>query len=350
MQHSSHDPAFKRLFAHPELVLGLLALVPNCPIDGAIAVDRVNCSFVSSSDRQRYADMVWRVDGPVAPFYVLVEFQASIDRQMAQRMKVYFGLLSQDLGAQKKRELLDLLPVVVYSGRRKWPSAVQARADWLKSYQEGKVYFLIDEDVAGNSVIGEVIRLVRGDSLAEIVTSTRRLLAWPMASEELKSDVCSIAGERAALYGSNLEAIMEDDAVVRVPPDLTPEEKRDVLEMFRTIYMTLKDTPKVKRMIEARAEARRKGEAEGRRNGRREGRQEGRQEGVQEGRAEVLRELLTEACERDGFSGPDQNNIIAAASTAQLERWVQRLVAGEKLNEVLDEGRPVPPRRNGPEK
>jgi hypothetical protein len=39
---------------------------------------------------------------------------------MMQRMKVYSGLLTQDLGAQHKRELFDLLPVVVYSGHRKY--------------------------------------------------------------------------------------------------------------------------------------------------------------------------------------------------------------------------------------
>jgi len=338
--HLSHDSAFKRLFAHPELVRALLALVPECPVGAEFALERVNCSFVSTSDRQRYADMVWRVDSPPTPFYVLLEFQASIDRQMMQRMKVYSGLLSQDLGAQHKRELLDLLPVVVYSGYRKWPNAIEAKADWLRSYQEGKVYFLIDEKSAGDSVIGDVIRLVRGDSLAEIATSVRALLAYPNASEGLKMEVCSIAGERAAIHGSNLEAIMEDTAKEQISPELTPEEKRSVFEMFRTIYMTLKDTPEVRRMDEARSAARRQGLEDGLEEGRKKGRQEGRQEGRREGRSDAMRALLVKACERDGSAQPELMQMIANANAVRLETWVDRWIAGEKLEKFLGEEGP----------
>ena len=321
--HLSHDPAFKRLFAYPELVRALLALVPECPTGTEIVLERVNCSFVSSTDRQRYADMVWRVVSPLMQFYVLVEFQASIDRLMMQRMKVYSGLLSQDLGAQHKRELLDLLPVVVYSGHRKWPNAVRAKASWLRSYQEGKVYFLVDEEVAGDSVIGDVIRLVRGDSLAEIVASVSALLSWPLASAGLKIEVCSIAAERVAIHGSSLEEIMEDVAMEGAPAALTLEEKKLLFEMFQTIYMTLKDTPEFKRMDEARSDARRQGQ------------EEGLQKGRQEGRVDAMRALLAKACERAGLVQPELMGIIANADAIQLEGWADRWMSGEKLEEMF---------------
>lgn len=320
----SHDLAFKRLLAHPELVRTLLSLVPGCPAGVMTALERVNCSFVSTSDRQRYADMVWRVECPPAPFYALLEFQSSFDRQMAQRMKVYSGLLSQDLGAQHKRELLDVLPVVVYSGSRKWPIAMKGAASWLRPFQEDKVYCLIDEERAGNSVIGHVIRLVRGESLAEIGAAVRALLAWPMASENLRYDVCSIGNERAAAYGSNLEEIMEDDATSNLSLELSDEDKRSVIEMYRVMYMTLKDTPEAKRNSKILAKAR----------------NEGAQEGRQEGRADVLRRLLGNACERDGILPQVKQRLFANADVHQMERWVERLMAGEKLEDVLGDGSP----------
>jgi len=202
------------------------------------------------------------------------------------------------------------------------------------------VYFLIDEKSAGDSVIGDVIRLVRGDSLAEIATSVRALLAYPNASEGLKMEVCSIAGERAAIHGSNLEAIMEDTAKEQISPELTPEEKRSVFEMFRTIYMTLKDTPEVRRMDEARSAARRQGLEDGLEEGRKKGRQEGRQEGRREGRSDAMRALLVKACERDGSAQPELMQMIANANAVRLETWVDRWIAGEKLEKFLGEEGP----------
>lgn len=150
--------------------------------------------------------MVWRVDCPSGPFYALIELQSTFDRNMRQRMKVYGGLLSQDLCAQhKERELLDVLPVVGYSGRRKWSRASRGAAKWLRPFQEGKAYFLIDEELAGDARIGDVIRLVRGDALAEVTRAARALLAWPMASDSLRKEVGSIANERAEVFGSTLD-------------------------------------------------------------------------------------------------------------------------------------------------
>jgi predicted transposase YdaD len=330
--HISHDAACKRLFAHPELVCSLLGLVPGCPVKEAALLEKVNCSFVSASDRQRNADMVWRVDFRKSSFYALVEFQSSPDWQMDQRMKVYAGLLSQDLRAQHKRELFHLLPVVVYSGRQKWHMPAKRPPSWLKRFQDGMVYFLIDEERAGDSVIGDVIRLVRGDALAGIAASVRHLLAWPMASEELRQDVCSVGNERAAVFGANLEDIMEDEAMAKISPELTAEEKRSVVEMYRLMYMTMKDTPELKKLAETWAD--------GRNAGVNEGREEGRQEGLQEGRAEAFRDLL-DSVGRGGRDLPHAKNMaIANADVAQLENWVRRVLAGEKLEDVLAEGSP----------
>jgi len=128
--------------------------------------------------------MVWRVYCEESFFYLLLEFQSTVDRQMTQRMRVYSGLLSQDLYAQHKiAEPFNLLPVVVYSGCRKWTSANAGVLAWLKPLQEEQVYVLIDEESAGDSIIGDVIRLVRTDTLAAVVQSQNVLLAWPMASD-----------------------------------------------------------------------------------------------------------------------------------------------------------------------
>ncbi|HEY0585170.1 MAG TPA: Rpn family recombination-promoting nuclease/putative transposase [Pseudoduganella sp.] len=323
-----HDPAFKLVFSYPELVKSLLELIPECPAKSATGFERLNCSFTSSSERQRNSDMVWRVYCQESFFYLLLEFQSTVDRQMTQRMRVYSGLLSQDLYAQHKNtEPLNLLPVVVYSGARKWRSTNAAVLKWLKPLQEGKVYVLIDEESAGGSIIGDVIRLVRADTLSDVVRSQNALLAWPMASEGLRQEVIKVASERMTFFGANREAIMNEDVHVADRKEFTEEEHALIREYILGVYNAAKEIPEFKRIVEARLEAKR------------EGALEGRLEGREEGRTEAFRAMLSKACDQRVISERLVRRI-ANADIGQLESWLDGLVAGENLEKLLGEGGP----------
>jgi hypothetical protein len=78
--------------------------------------------------------------------------------------------------------------------------------------------------------------------------------------------------------------------------------------------------PEVKRMLQAKAEA--------------------RLEGREEGRADVLRDLLIMACEQQGHMRLGQRAAIAHAGAAQMKIWLGRLISGEKLEAMLEEGGP----------
>ena len=347
-----HDSALKLVFGYPELVQSLLELVPECPALRATGFERLNCSFISSSERQRNADMVWRVWCQESFFYLLIEFQSTVDPQMTQRMRVYSGLLSQDLHAQHKNtEPFNLLPVVVYSGCRKWTSANAAVLAWLKPLQEEKVYVLIDEESAGDSIIGDVIRLVRADTLDDVLRSQKALLAWPLASDGLRRDILKVAGERMTLFGSNQEAIMNEHVQVEGRREFTEEEHALMREYILDVYNAAKNIPEFKRVAEARAAARREGREEGRAEGREEGREKGREEGREEGRevgreegreegrTEVFRAVLTKACNQR--AGAERFAAqIACADLRQLESWWDKLIADGNLEELLGEGGP----------
>jgi flagellar biosynthesis/type III secretory pathway protein FliH len=139
-----------------------------------------------------------------------------------------------------------------------------------------------------------------------------------------------------------MEVFMKERSV-KVPPDVSPELKQRVFEMYLSICETLKDTPEVRRMMRAREEARRAGEEEGRMIGVRKGREiglqrglrEGRQEGRQEGRAEAFRALLSKQCIQRS-AGDRYAQKIENADSEQLERWLSRLLAGEELQDVLE--------------
>jgi predicted transposase YdaD len=98
----THDPAYKTLYAHPELVADLIRGFVHEPWVEEIdftTLERVNASYVSPDWQERTGDLVWKVRLRQTTLYVclLFEFQSQPDAWMAARMLVYAGLLYQDL-------------------------------------------------------------------------------------------------------------------------------------------------------------------------------------------------------------------------------------------------------------
>lgn len=129
---TSHDSLFRELFAHPESMRELLtSFFPQdwtAQLDLA-SLERVNGSYVAGDGAQRHSDMVWRIllAGRWLYLYLLLEFQSAPDPWMALRMRVYSGLLHQDL--IKRHELPasgrlpPILPMVLYTGQKPWRAA-----------------------------------------------------------------------------------------------------------------------------------------------------------------------------------------------------------------------------------
>ena len=87
---------------------------------------------------------------------------------------------------------------------------------------------------------------------------------------------------------------------------------------------------------EGRAEGRQEGRAEGRQEGRQEGRAEGRQEGRAEGRQETLVKMLVKQLTlKFGEPSTAQMARIEAASEAELEHCVERILTAETIEAVL---------------
>lgn len=77
-----------------------------------------------------------------------------------------------------------------------------------------------------------------------------------------------------------------------------------------------------------------RGLRKGLRQGRELGREQGREQGRVQGRVEVLREMLGKACLLHG-AGEFSSSKIANADSMQLESWLQRVIAGERLEDLL---------------
>ena len=138
------DAAWKRLFALPAMIEHLLhAVAPELArrLDFT-AMEQLAANWARPTGgadprpgAQRYADAVWRIryaGADVAHTLVLLlEFQSTVDPDMAARTLAYTGLLREHLRRQDRLDPdggLRTLAVVVYSGSKPWSAAGAAGA------------------------------------------------------------------------------------------------------------------------------------------------------------------------------------------------------------------------------
>jgi predicted transposase YdaD len=124
-----HDASYKLLFSHARMVEDLLrGFVHEAWVREVdfTSLERVSGSYVSEDLRDREDDMIWRVRWGAEWLYIylLLEFQATVDRYMAVRLMVYVGLLWQSLIQARtlspSGKLPPVVPIVLYNGRRRW--------------------------------------------------------------------------------------------------------------------------------------------------------------------------------------------------------------------------------------
>ena len=149
------DAAWKRLFALPTMVEHLLrAVAPElaCRLDFT-AMEQLAANWTRPTGgadprtgtrptggagphpgAQRYADAVWRIryaGADARTLVLLLEFQSTVDPDMAARVLAYTSLLREHLRRQGKFDRdggLRTLAVVVYSGSKPWSAADAADA------------------------------------------------------------------------------------------------------------------------------------------------------------------------------------------------------------------------------
>lgn len=113
-------------------------------------------ALLSQKLQERHADIVWQartIDGGQACLLLHIEHQSRPDKDMALRMMSYRALLYESLrrAADKRKPLPALIPVVLYSGTRRWKAVRDVRCliepvhESLEIFQPKLEYLLVDE-------------------------------------------------------------------------------------------------------------------------------------------------------------------------------------------------------------
>lgn len=363
---ADHDTGYKQLFAHPELMRDLLrGFVPYAWAKDleVAAFERVNASYVGDNGEHRHDDMVWRlrVGGECIYVYLLLEFQSSCDRWMALRMQVYIGLLYQDLLKQRKLKrsgkLPPVLPIVLYSGRRRWTASDSLsglrlpQPEGLALFQPELKYLLIDQrkvgaglDVAERNIVAALFSLERARSrraCAEVVNSVgewlqagstqplrRSILHWLSSCMQRKERGSDFSLEEEFSMGN----LSLDEWMESVIEDRKAREKKREQE----IQAKAEAEGLARGMARGQALGIAVGKAEGKVEGMSEGRAEGKAEGRELGRREVLRRTVERLLERQPYPVPPRVSLqIESADSRQLEEWLDRLLDGASAQELF---------------
>ena len=156
------DSTYKSLFKDPEMVASLLRELVNLDLAEELdfsSLRLLSGDYVTDDLRQRFNDVVWRVQWKNSDEYVIImmEFQSSVDPWMAMRAEEYAMLLLRDLTKQgvvnPRIGVPPVLPIVIYTGEGKWTAAKEVSelvapqppaAKRLLAYLRHRRYVLID--------------------------------------------------------------------------------------------------------------------------------------------------------------------------------------------------------------
>ena len=300
------DASYKLLFSAPEVVRDLvLGFIPDEWLHSLdyTTLEKVPGSYVTDDLRHRADDVIWRVkaDGEWVYLYLLIEFQSRVDAWMSVRMMTYVGLLYQDLIRRKEvlkgKKLPPVLPIVLYNGDAKWTAAtdiadlIPKAPGLVAKYLPKLSYLLIDENQYAEADLAGL----------------RNLMAAVIRFE----------------HPENEQMLLKLIDLVNEISEGNPELKRTFAIWIRAVLLRQSKgalaIPKVRDLKELKMTLAERFDTWA-------------QKHEQRGEALLLQRLLTR---RFGALPNDIVGQIAAATSAELELWGDRVLDAGSLEEVF---------------
>ena len=153
-----HDNGYKRLFKNKTIFRQLIQTfvtetwIKELDFSECETLDK---SFVSDHYKSTESDLIYKVKlrDQTVYFYILLEFQSTVDRFMSLRVLNYITNFYLDYirSGKKVKKLPPLFPIVLYNGDRRWNSALNISDliesnEMLGKYALNFEYFKIAEN------------------------------------------------------------------------------------------------------------------------------------------------------------------------------------------------------------
>ena len=130
--HHLHDKSYKSLFSNKEIALDLFKnqlkkeWAENLTVDDLTLMDK---SFITEDYKELESDLVYKasINGEEVFFYILIEFQSTIDYRMPLRLLFYiyeilrkYAKETKDSKSNKNFKVPAVVPIVLYNGEEVW--------------------------------------------------------------------------------------------------------------------------------------------------------------------------------------------------------------------------------------
>ena len=137
--HHLHDKSYKSLFSNKEIALDLFQKHLNKDWAYRISVDDlmlVEKTFITSDYEETEADLVYKanIDNTEIIFYILIEFQSTVDYRMPLRLLFYICEILRYYSKDAKHSKSDknlkipaIVPIVLYNGTEVWDVSTNLR-------------------------------------------------------------------------------------------------------------------------------------------------------------------------------------------------------------------------------
>ncbi|MCI2202514.1 Rpn family recombination-promoting nuclease/putative transposase [Clostridium sp.] len=330
--HHEHDVGYKYIFSHKETFLELL--------HGFVKKDWVNLiksedlmlidkSYILEDFSEEESDIVYRVNvqGQDVIFYILLEFQSTVDYRMPMRLLFYIVEIWREIlkntprndRRKKDFKLPSIIPMVLYNGKNTW-TAYRNFKDVLsgsKLFEENVVdfrYMLFDiyryderylENMA--NMVSTVFLLDKEISREDLIRRLR-LTAYVLKK---------ITPEQFDILKTWLKGIMrprlDSESKIKIEEILEKSGQEEVDSMVSNLGKTIDNIIR-----------------EGKKTGLEEGRKQGRKEGRKEGKSELIIKILIKKFKNlpDGYADkisnlPDETLDVIATDIFDIDKMEQ---------------------------
>jgi predicted transposase/invertase (TIGR01784 family) len=271
-----HDRRYKKLFSHPYFVQKLLESFVYEDFIRELdfkTLKRVDKSFVTEDFREKESDIIYSINFREKSIYIflLLEFQSSVDKNMALRFPAYVLDLYASLHKRADSGLFPaVFPVLLYNGDQKWTAEKELgkliEQTIPKRYIPRFEYYAIIENEIPKESLKRIKNAVSAVFYIENLDENRLKEEIDTIVEIIRDEELEITKQFADFFNNFLENKTE-----LLDREYLGHKIEDAMEVKTMLTTTLQNI---------------------REKGIQEGRQEGRQEGIQEGRQEGKVEVV----------------------------------------------------------
>ncbi|ATD54309.1 Rpn family recombination-promoting nuclease/putative transposase [Clostridium chauvoei] len=250
-----HDKSYKDLYSKKEIAIDLLKNFVSKDFTKYLKVEDltlVNKSFISSDYEESESDIVYsaKIGDTEAIFYILIEFQSTIDYRMPLRLLFYMCEILREFSKNQNHDKNDrnlkipaVIPIVLYNGREVWDVPTELRKIFYneEKFHSGILNFTYDIFDINNGFTKE--ELVNSKN----VTAAIFLLDQKITPQEFLNRVKAIALFFDSLSNEELKAIKHwirnttEEPLAIKATEVLEASKEDVIKMVANNAFILRE-------------------------------------------------------------------------------------------------------------